>query len=150
MLPKDVMEMQGQRVFQNMNDEPLTALMQRHKLAADEISDLNKLIQQAEQVSDSMAVLQLTLMRDKISQVVKEAVNRINVHVKGRLFRQKSLKDALLYQIETYDSSSGNVCLRRLYDPNGILISHTNMSSKVLWKIQGASLGKFFEMLRKD
>ena len=131
-LPKDVMKMQGQRVFQTKDNEPLVALMQRHKLAADEISDLNKLIEQASLVDDFMAVLQLTMMRDKIVKGIKESVNRINVHVKGRLFKQKGLKDPMLYQIETYDSSLGNVVMRRLYDPNGILIRHDNTNPKVL------------------
>ncbi|MFO0116819.1 MAG: hypothetical protein ACK521_04145 [bacterium] len=47
--------------------------------------------------------------------MVKDLIKQISLHIVGRLFKPKVFQ-GILYEVHKYNSKSGEVILRRMYD----------------------------------
>lgn len=80
---------------------------------------------------------------------VQDLVQKIRVRVKCRLVRPIHSQQTI-YEISDYDEQLGQVKLRLLFDPSGILIKKDNMWEKVRRSIRGTWLDKHYLILPQD
>ena len=144
MLPKDVQLKQGTRVMQKTGK--LTDLLKEHASSVEDIRDMEQVAQEADQ-AQNYGVLQY--MQAQIAQKrsgLKDLVQKIRVRVKGRLVRS-NLAFETLYEISDYNANTGQIMLRLMFDPNGILIAKNNTSGRVRRSIAGRWLDKHYFIL---
>ena len=144
MLPKDVQLKQGTRVMQKTGK--LTDLLKEHASSVEDIRDMEQVAQEADQ-AQNYGVLQY--MQAQIAQKksgLKDLVQKIRVRVKGRLVRS-NLAFETLYEITDYNANTGQIMLRLMFDPNGILIAKNNTNGRVRRNIAGRWLDKHYFIL---
>ena len=71
-------------------------------------------------------------------------MHKIRVRVKGRLLCPM-MTENVIFEISNYDETRGEVSLRRLFDPSGILLTKANTSGNKM--IRGSWLEKHYLIL---
>ena len=128
------------------NTRSLTDLLKQHASSVEDIKDMEQVAQEAEQ-AQNFGVLQY--MQAQIAQKrsgLADLVQKIRVRVKGRLVRS-NLAFETLYEIKDYNERTGQIMLRLMFDPNGILIAKHNTYGRVLRNIAGRWLDKHYFIL---
>jgi len=119
-LPKDVLAKQGMRVMDNTKGS-LCDLLKHHVAVAEECNDLETIAKEAEQAGNFGGLKHLMTQVEVMRAGLKDVVQKIRVRVKGRLVRPM-MAESFIFEISDYDEARGEVKLRRLFDPNGILL----------------------------
>ena len=92
-------------------------------------------------------MLQATL--DDLRADQERLTNLIKINFVGRLVRPKTIPD-LIFEVQSYDPNSSELLMRRLKDPNGILLNQTNSYGANFKRIRGSLLKKFYDVIDID
>ena len=107
------------------NTRSLCDLLKHHKNAAEEISDMQQIATEAEQGGNFGAFQYFQSQIEAKRASLRDMVYKIRVRVKGRLVRP-TMVNQVIYEISDYNEETGQLELRRMFDPNGILLAKTN------------------------
>ena len=80
---------------------------------------------------------------------LKDLVVQIRVRVKGRLVRPMMAEDKV-YEICDYNEGTGQISIRLMFDPNGILIAKDNTNSLSRKEIRALWLEKHYLILNQE
>ena len=144
MLPAEIVQKQGQRVIDSSLN--LVELLKTHYNEQMEINDLEIMIKE---VANSQNFGQGEYYQTQIDMKrngMKDVVQKIRVLCKGRLLRP-AIDDEILYEIVDYSEKTSMVSLRRLTDPNGILLTKGNTWPSTRKQIRGMMLEKHYKIL---
>ena len=128
------------------NTRSLADLLRQHASTVEDVKDMEQVAQEAESAGNFgvLQYLQAQIMQKRSS--VTDLVQKIRVRVKGRLVRSNLAMEAL-YEIRDYKEQTGQVELRLMFDPNGILIAKDNSYGRVVKSIVGRWLDKHYFIL---
>ena len=148
LLPKDILSKQGERVIDNSAGQ-LCDLLRRYATAAADIADIQALIEDLDRANHFGQHEHLQTQVEIKRRSVQDIAQKIRVRVKGRLVRPLHSQETI-YEISDYDEKLGNIKLRLLFDPSGILIKKTNTREKVRRSIRGTWLDKHYIILEQE
>ena len=69
--------------------------------------------------------MQIEVALECLTKDLQKIVEVVRIQVVGRLVRTVALDD-LFYEVQDFNQSSSVITLRKLFDQNGILLSHNN------------------------
>ena len=90
--------------------------------------------------------MQIEVALECLTKDLQRIVEVVRIQVVGRLVRTVALDD-LFYEVQDFNQSSSVITLRKLFDQNGILLSHNNQEQSNFKRIRGSVLSKHYEFL---